>query len=118
MKYAFLPLIIEKHIHLYFHFNFLQRIKDNNSNQSTNTTSNQKPADLIQLRNIGDLKWTIFVTQGVMKSRQHEMEFFYHYKQVTSFWVTSCDLDRLLEAEPQIFVTEKETVYFTFNQAP
>lgn len=25
---------------------------------------------------MGDLKWTIFVTQGVMKSQQHEMEFF------------------------------------------
>lgn len=107
MEYTYLPLIIEKYIQLYSHFNFLQRIKDNNSNQRVNTTSNQKPDDLIQLRNTGDLKWTIFVTQGVMKSRQHEIEFFYHYKQVTSFWVTSYDLDWLLEAEPQIFVTEK-----------
>lgn len=118
MKYTFLPLITEKHIQFYFHFTFLQRIKDNNDNQRANTISNQNPANLIQLRNIGDLKWTIFVTQGVMKSWQHEMEFFYHYKQVTSFRVTSYDLDWLSEAEPQIFVTEEERVYFTFTQVP
>lgn len=111
MKYTLLLLITEKHIQFYFHFTFLQRMKDNR-NQRANTTWNQKPADLIQFKNIGDLKWTIFVTRGVMKSWQHEMEFFYHYKQVTRFWVTSYDWDWLLEAEPQIFVTEEERVYF------
>lgn len=87
VTYTFLPLIIKKHIHLFFCFNFLQRIKYNkslcpSSKQRANTTSKQNSADLIQLRNMGDLKWTIFLTQRVMKSRQHEMEFFYHYKQV------------------------------------
>lgn len=84
--HTFLPLIIKKHIHWFFPFKSHQRTEDDNSlcpssKQSANTTSNQNPANLIRLRIMGDLKWTILVTQRAMK-RQHEMEFFYHYKQV------------------------------------
>lgn len=43
-----------------------------------------------------------------MKSRQREMECFYHYKQVWQAFESDPDLDWLLEAEPQILVTEKK----------
>lgn len=60
---------------------------------------------------MGELKWTIFMTQRVMKSQQQETKFFYHYKQVWQVF----DLEWLLEAEPQILDTEKERVYLIFN---
>lgn len=71
--YNFPQLIIKKHIHLFFHLKFSQRIKDNNtlgpsSKQRTNSTSNQNSANLIQLRNMGDLKSTPFVMQSNEKS--------------------------------------------------
>lgn len=120
--YSFLQLIIKKHIHLFFHLNFFQRIKDNNSldpssKQRANSTSNQNSANLIRLRSMGDLKWTPFVMQSNEKSTTWNGMLLPLQASLTSFWVRSRSRLTFRARTPNTCHWE-ESIYLIFRQVP